>query len=442
MATQRELIHSGMSRRLRDVDPEAAAMVRTYRDEVRGERLNLIASNCLPSLAVRDCEAQGLGNIYSEGYGNSRYYHVELVLRTMEALAIQRGKEVLGMPYLNVQLHDGCGANEAVYMALKMGTEDVLFSSKLAHGGHLSHGAEFNVSGKTWAVRSYGVELGTGEYDYDQIRERARHVRDEFTGKRMVIMTGASAYPFRIDFEAFGSIARELDAVVVADISHYLGIILGGAYPSPAAHVDAITSTTHKAGGPKGAIVGSREELGKVINSAVFPGLQGGPNIGAMLAKAVLFHEATQPWFKEWAEGTVRNARALAEVLAAEGIKVWGREPFTESHLFLVETRESLGLKGRDAQEALARAGITINMNTLPGDETQPKGTNSGLRFGTPWLTRLGMGVEEMLVIGKNFIAPMLRDPHNQDLAARIAGEAKELRSQFPAYEQGAEPDF
>ncbi len=441
MATQKELIVRGMSQRLSTADPEAAGLVRKYRDEVRGQRLNLIASNCLPSLAVRDAEAQGLGNIYAEGFGDIRYYHVEKVLRDMEALAIQRGKAIVGMPYLNVQLHDGCGANGATYRAFKMGPEDVLFSSKLAHGGHLSHGAEFNDSGKVWAVRSYGVNPVTGEYDYDQIRERARAVRNEFAGKRMMIMSGASAYPFRIDFEAFGSIARELDAVHVSDISHYLGIILGGAYPSPAGQVDALSSTTQKAGGPKGGIIAAREEYGKAINTAVFPGRQGGPNIGAMLAKAVLFHEATQPWFKEWAQGTVRNARALAEGLAGEGIKVWGREPFTESHLFLVETRISLGLKGKDAQEALARADMTINMNTLPGDETLDKGTNSGLRFGTPWLTRLGMGVEHMLVIAKN-VAAVLRDPHNEGLAARIAGEVKELRSQFPVYEEGVEPDF
>ena len=403
-------------------DPEMAEIVQRE-IERQNTTIQLIASENFTSSAVLAAQGSVLTNKYSEGYPGKRYYGGNYVVDDAEELARRRACALFGTDHANVQPHSGASANMAAYMAL-LEPGDKVMGMRLDQGGHLTHGSPVNFSGRLYDFVAYGVDDTTETLDYDHIRDLARRERPK------MIVAGATAYPRIIDFAAFREIADEVGALFLVDAAHIAGLIVGGAHPSPAPYADIITLTTHKTlRGPRAGAILCREQYAAVIDKAVFPGLQGGPLMHVIAAKAVAFHEAAQPAFRDYAAGIVRNAQALAGGLAGEGFRIVSGG--TDNHLMLVDLRP-FGVTGKLAQEALDRAGITVNKNAIPNDPEKPFVT-SGLRLGTAAVTTAGMGEPEMSEIA-SLIATVLRKAGDDTVAADVRDAAGRLCSKYTPY--------
>ncbi|CAO5249577.1 serine hydroxymethyltransferase [Frankia sp. AgKG'84/4] len=404
---------------LADTDPEIAEVVLDELARLRGG-LQLIASENLTSPAVLAALGSTLSNKYAEGYPGRRYYGGCEVVDRAEEIGIARAKELFGAEHANLQPHSGASANFAVYAAL-LNPGDTVLAMSLPHGGHLTHGSKVSFSGKWFDVAAYGVREDTELIDYDQVRELARERRPK------MIICGATAYPRLIDFAAFRSIADEVGAWLMVDAAHFIGLVAGGAIPSPVPYADVVSFTTHKVlRGPRGGMILAREELAARIDKAVFPFSQGGPLMHAVAAKAVALREAATPAYARYARQVIANAQVLSGGLAAEGIRpVAGG---TDTHLALLDLRE-LDVSGRDAEARCGAASITLNKNAIPYDP-QPPAISSGIRVGTPAVTTQGMGEGEMKEIA-GLIARAVRDPA---AAAEIATAVSALVTKYPAY--------
>lgn len=407
---------------LQNADPEIAKIIK--QETLRQENgLELIASENYASIAVMEAQASVLTNKYAEGYPNKRFYDGCEFVDQAEQLAIDRLKKIFGTEYANVQPHSGSSANMAVFhTVLKPG--DKFLGMDLSQGGHLTHGSPVNFSGKLFEAHHYGLNLETERLDYNQVEETAKKVKPK------MIIAGASAYPRTIDFKAMSEIAKKVGAYLLVDMAHIAGLIAAGEHPSPVGHADFITSTTHKTlRGPRGGIILSTNEWEKKLNSAIFPGIQGGPLEHVIAAKAVAFHEALQPEFKDYQKQVVINAKKLAEVLTSRDIKlVTGG---TDNHLILINTN-SVNLSGKEASLALEEVGITCNKNMIPGD-TRSAFVTSGVRIGTPAITTRGLKEKEMETLG-NAIADVLQNFENQDIYQKAKNTVKELCENFPIY--------
>jgi glycine hydroxymethyltransferase len=407
---------------LERTDPAVADVVRRE-VERQNTTIQLIASENFTSPAVLAAQGSVLTNKYSEGYPRKRYYGGNYVVDEAEELARDRACALFGADHANVQPHSGANANMAVYLAL-LEPGDKVMGMRLDQGGHLTHGSPVNFSGRLYDFVAYGVDDESETLVYDEIAELARRERPR------MIVAGATAYPRIIDFEAFRAVADEVGALLVVDAAHIAGLVAGGAHPSPLPHADVVTLTTHKTlRGPRAGAILCREEYAAAVDKAVFPGLQGGPLMHAIAAKAVAFHEAAQPAFRDYAAAIVRNARALATGLADEGFRVVSGG--TDNHLMLVDLRP-FGVTGKAAQEALDRAGITLNKNAIPNDPEKPFVT-SGLRLGTAAVTTAGMGEPEMAEIAA-LIATVLREPDDQSTAEEVREASGRLCSKFTPY--------
>src|ERR1044071_3492992 len=402
------------------VDPAIADVIDRERQRQQ-ENIELIASENFTSPAVMGAQGSVLTNKYAEGYPKRRWYGGCENVDVAEQLAIDRAKKLFGAEYANVQPHSGSGANMAVYFAfLKPG--DKMLTMDLTHGGHLTHGNKANFSGKFFEIVHYGVHKDNERIDYDQLAATAQQHRPR------MITVGASAYPRIIDFERMSKIAREVDAYLLADIAHIAGLIAAGLHPSPIGHADFITTTTHKTlRGPRGGLILSKEKYAKEIDSQAFPGIQGGPLMHVIAAKAVCFHEALQPSFKDYQTQIVRNAKALAEGLKQHGFRL--SSGGTDKPLMLVDVG-ARGLTGKDCQAALDESGITVNKNTIPF-ETRSPFQASGIRLGTPAVTTRGMKESQMAAIA-DMISEVLFDIKNLDTLAKVRQRVRELTASFP----------
>lgn len=402
-------------------DPEVWAAIQAE-DRRQEEHIELIASENYASPAVMAAQGSQLTNKYAEGYPGKRYYGGCENVDVIEQLAIDRIKQLFGAEAANVQPNSGSQANQAVLMAfLKLG--DTILGMSLAEGGHLTHGMPLNMSGKWFNVVSYGLN-DKEEIDYDALEAKARE------HKPKLIIAGASAYALRIDFERFAKIAKEVGAIFWVDIAHYAGLVVAGEYPNPVPFADVVTSTTHKSlRGPRGGIILMKAEHEKAINSAIFPGLQGGPLEHVIAAKAVAFKEALSPEFKQYQQQVTKNAKVFAETLIQRGLRiVSGR---TESHVMLVDLRAK-GITGKEAEAALGKAHITINKNAIPNDPEKPMVT-SGIRVGTPAITTRGFKEEETRLTA-NLVADVLDNPHDEANLEAVRAKVHALTSRFPVY--------
>ncbi len=411
---------------LRRNDPDIAnAIAREVRRQHDG--LELIASENYASRAVLEAQGSIFTNKYAEGLPGKRYYAGCEFADVVERRAIERAQQLFGVDAVNVQPHSGAQANIAVFTAL-LKPGDNFLGMRLDQGGHLTHGSPVNFSGKWYNAHFYGVDPESGMIDYEEVERIAREVRPR------LITSGASAYPRLIDFERLRAIANEVDALLMADIAHIAGLVAAGEHPSPVGHAQVITTTTHKTlRGPRGGMIMSDAELGKQLNSSVFPGTQGGPLVHVIAAKAVAFGEALQPEFTTYAQNIRANARALADGLSKRGLKLVSGG--TDNHLMLVDLTP-LDITGAKADTTLERAGITANKNAIPYD-TQPPTKTSGLRLGTPAVTTRGMGVAEMDRIA-DWIAQILHNIEDETLLQRVAGEVRDMCAGFPV--PGHEP--
>ena len=408
---------------LRRTDPE---VYRAVAGELRrqGDQLELIASENFVSRAVLDAAGTVLTNKYAEGLPGRRYYGGCEFVDGVEELARSRARKLYGAEHANVQPHSGAQANMAAYLAFLRPGERIL-GMKLSHGGHLTHGSPVNASGILYSVGSYGVREEDGWVDYDLIRDQARRERPA------LIVAGASAYPRILDFGAFGEIAREVGALLMVDMAHIAGLVAADLHPNPVPDSDIVTTTTHKTlRGPRSGMILCTEEHAKAIDKAVFPGMQGGPLMHIIAAKAVALKEALTPEFRAYQRQIVRNAAALGAELMDRGFRLVSGG--TDNHLILVDLRDRGELTGRDAEHALEAAGITVNMNTVPGETRSPFVT-SGLRIGTPALTTRGMREAEMRLIG-SWIADILEDTDSEPLRVRTRERVRELCRNFPLY--------
>jgi glycine hydroxymethyltransferase len=408
------------SLRLNNVDPLVAAAI--DREKLRQqENVELIASENFVSPAVLEAQGSPLTNKYAEGYPKKRWYGGCENIDTVEQLAIDRAKKIFGAEHVNVQPHSGSQANMAVYFAmLKPG--DKMLTMDLSHGGHLTHGNKANFSGKFFEIVHYGVRKDDERIDYDQLAAMAREHQPK------MITVGASAYPRVIDFKRMGEIAREVGAFLLADIAHIAGLVAAGLHPSPVGHADFVTTTTHKTlRGPRGGLILCREKFAKEIDSQVFPGIQGGPLEHVIAAKAVCFHEASQPSFKAYQEQIMRNATALADGMKRNGYRLVSGG--TDNHLMLVDVGAK-NLTGKECQAALDEAGITVNKNTIPF-ETRSPFQASGVRLGTPAVTTRGMKEAEMAAIA-DMISEVLLDIKNVEAAHKVRARVRELTAKFP----------
>jgi glycine hydroxymethyltransferase len=408
---------------LRDVDPDVY-------EAVRGElhrqtsQLELIASENFVSRAVLEAAGTVLTNKYAEGLPGKRYYGGCEFVDVVEDLARERARRLFDADHANVQPHSGAQANMAVYLAF-LEPGDRLLGMNLSHGGHLTHGSPVNASGILYEVSAYGVREEDGRLDYDAIREQARRERPK------MIVAGASAYPRLIDFEAFGSIAREVEATLMVDMAHIAGLVATGLHPSPIPHADVVTTTTHKTlRGPRGGMILAKEAHAKAVDKAVFPGTQGGPLMHIIAAKAVSFLEALQPSFADYTAQVVANARTLGERMMERGFQLVSGG--TDNHLILVDLRDRGDLTGKDAEHALEEAGMTVNKNTVPGEPRSPFVT-SGLRIGTAALTTRGMEEAEMRRIA-DWICDILESPGSVELRAQVRNEVEALSAAHPLY--------
>lgn len=393
--------------------------------ERQATSLQLIASENFASPAVMNATGSVFTNKYSEGYPRRRYYGGNAKVDVVEQLAIDRVKKLFGAEHANVQPHSGSQANAAVYMAL-LDVGDTVMGMSLDHGGHLTHGSPVNASGRFYNFVSYGLTSGDERIDYEEMRSIAIAERPK------LIVAGATAYPRRIDPEPFRKVCDEVGAYFMFDAAHIAGLIAGGQHPNPVPHADVVTFTTHKTlRGPRGGCILSTEALAKKIDSAVFPGNQGGPLDHVVAAKAIGFREALDPGFAGYAERIVQNANALANALANQGFRLVSGG--TDNHLLLVDLRTfDEDLTGKEAQEVLDEGGVTLNRNTIPDDPRSPFVT-SGVRMGVASVTTQGMGVEEMAKIA-DFTARILRQRHEADAVKAIAEEVADLCGQFPPY--------
>jgi glycine hydroxymethyltransferase len=386
------------------------------------DHVELIASENYVSRQVLIAQGSQLTNKYAEGYPGKRYYGGCEYVDMAETLAIQRAKQLFGVPWANVQPHSGSQANQAVYTAvLKPG--DTILGLSLAMGGHLTHGSPVNLSGKLYRVVSYGLN-DKEEIDYDAAEKIA------LAEKPRLIVTGASAYAPAIDWKRFRAIADKAGALLMADIAHYAGLIAAGIYPSPVGIAHFVTTTTHKTlRGPRGGMIFGTEEFEKPINSAIFPGLQGGPLMHVIAAKAVALGEALKPSFREYQKQVLQNARIMVERLTQRGLRVVSGR--TDCHMFLLDLRAK-NVTGKEAEAALGRANITVNKNAIPNDPQKPAVT-SGIRIGTPAMTTRGFGAAQARALS-DLIADVLEKPGDDAHIARIAGEVKALCARFPVY--------
>ncbi|MEJ2197906.1 MAG: serine hydroxymethyltransferase [Desulfuromonadales bacterium] len=408
--------------KLDQFDPEITAAIRqeTERQEYS---LEFIASENFVSEEVLAAQGSVLTNKYAEGYPGKRYYGGCEFVDVAEQLAIDRAKQLFGAEHVNVQAHSGSQANMAVYFAACQPGDTVL-GMNLAHGGHLTHGSPVNFSGKLFNIVPYGIRRDTGMIDYDEVETLAKQHQPK------LIVVGASAYPRTLDFEAFRRIADMVGAPVMVDMAHIAGLVAAGVHPSPVAHAEYVTTTTHKTlRGPRGGMILCQEEFAKKLNSNIFPGIQGGPLMHVIAAKAVAFKEALTPEFKTYAGQVVKNAQALAAELVSRGYNLVSGG--TDNHLMLVDFSGS-DLTGKVAEETLEKAGITVNKNAVPFDTRSPFVT-SGVRIGTPASTTRGLKETEMRQIGA-WIDEALQNIENDTVLARIRGEIRELCKQFPLY--------
>jgi glycine hydroxymethyltransferase len=415
-----------MTSPLERTDPEIADIIRRELER-QNTTIQLIASENFTSRAVLEAQGSVLTNKYSEGYPAKRYYGGNFVVDEAENVARDRACALFGAQHANVQPHSGANANQAAYMAL-LEPGDKVMGMRLDQGGHLTHGSPVNFSGRMYDFVAYGVDDDTETLDYDVIRDLAVRERP-----RMII-AGATAYPRIIDFEAFRAIADDVGALLLVDAAHIAGLVAGGAHPSPVPLADVVTFTTHKTlRGPRAGAILSRTDYATAIDKAVFPGLQGGPLMHVVAAKAVAFREASQPEFRQYAADVVKNAQALAAGLAEEGFRIVSGG--TDNHLMLVDLRP-FGVTGKVAQEALDRAGITCNKNAIPNDPEKPFVT-SGLRLGSASCTTAGMGPDQMREIAA-LIGHVLRAVDDDGAAADVREQANRLCSKFTPYPEGA----
>jgi glycine hydroxymethyltransferase len=411
-----------MTSPLERTDPELAAIIQRELER-QNTTVQLIASENFTSRAVLEAQGSVLTNKYSEGYPGKRYYGGNFVVDDAEELARARARELFGAEHANVQPHSGANANIAAYMAL-LEPGDKVMGMRLDQGGHLTHGSPVNFSGRLYDFVAYGVDDAGEVLDYDAIRDLAVRERPR------LIIAGATAYARIIDFVAFRSIADEVGAMLLVDAAHIAGLIAGGAHPSPVPYADVVTFTTHKTlRGPRAGAILCRSQYAQAIDKAVFPGLQGGPLMHVVAAKAVAFREASAPSFAKYAADVVTNAQALAAGLAAEGFRIVSGG--TDNHLMLVDLRP-FGVTGKVAQEALDRAGITCNKNAIPNDPEKPFVT-SGLRLGSAACTTAGMGPDEMREIA-SLIASVLRAVDDDAVANDVREQANRLCSKFTPY--------
>jgi glycine hydroxymethyltransferase len=422
MTNALDTLSHALMRTVSETDPEIA---QTVRDEIGRQNtgLELIASENFVSAAVLEVMGSVLTNKYAEGYPGRRYYGGCEFVDVAEQLAINRVKELFRADHANVQPHSGAQANMAVYFAhLKPG--DTVLGMNLAHGGHLTHGHPLNFSGQLYEIVPYGVRREDERIDYDELTQLARERRPK------LIVVGASAYPRVIDFERIGAVATEVGAAVMTDMAHIAGLVAAGVHPSPVPHSDFVTSTTHKTlRGPRGGLVLCREEHTKNLNRSIFPGVQGGPLMHIVAAKAICFKEAGEPEFRDYQKRVVANAQRLAGALASNGFRLVSGG--TDNHLLLVDVF-SQGLTGKVSEAALGRAGITVNKNAIPFDQNPPM-VASGIRLGTPAVTTRGMGEPEMDQIGE-LISRVLAAPDDHKAATAVRAEVEGLCRKFPLY--------
>ncbi len=410
--------------RLADSDPALAAAI-AAEEKRQEDHIELIASENYASPAVMEAQGSVLTNKYAEGYPGKRYYGGCEYVDIAETLAIERVKQLFGADYANVQPHSGSQANQAVYFAL-LQPGDTILGMSLAHGGHLTHGAQVNISGKLFNAVQYGIDETTGEIDFDEVRRLA------LEHKPKMIIGGFSAYSKIIDWNRFREIADEVGAYFMVDMAHIAGLVAAGVYPNPVPIADVTTSTTHKTlRGPRGGIILARShaEIEKKLNSIVFPGIQGGPLMHVIAAKAVAFQEALQPEFKTYQHNVVNNARAMAETLKQRGFNIVSGG--TENHLFLVDLVDK-DITGKDAEARLGEAHITVNKNAVPNDPRSPFVT-SGLRLGTPAVTTRGFGLEEVTQLA-HWVADILDNMDDDEVLQRVRAHVTDLCQRFPVY--------
>ena len=407
---------------LKDTDPEIAEAVAGELDRER-TTIRLIASENYTSPAVLAALASTMNNKYAEGLPGKRYYGGCSWVDVAEQLAIDRAKELFGAEHANVQPHAGAQANMSAYFAF-LDTGDTILGMSLPHGGHLTHGSPVNFSGKWFNVIGYEVDKDSELIDMDQVRDLAKEHQPK------MIICGATAYPRIIDFAAFREVADEVGAVLLVDAAHFIGLVAGGAYPNPVPYADVVTFTTHKTlRGPRGAMILCREEHAKALNKTVFPMMQGGPLENSIAAKAVCLREAMTPEFKEYAERVVRSARALADGLKEEGLRLVSGG--TDSHLALVDLQPA-GITGADAEALCDEVGITLNKNAIPFDPLPPA-TASGIRVGTPGPATLGMDEPEMREVA-GIIGEVIKAPEDEEVKRRARERVTDLCARFPAY--------
>ena len=406
-----------------DIRTQDPAVWEAIESEAKRQRegLEMIASENYTSFPVMQAVGSVLTNKYAEGYPGRRYYggceHVDVV----ENIAIERAKELFGAEHANVQPHSGSQANTAVYLS-QLQPGDVVLGLDLAQGGHLTHGMNLNISGKLYRFYSYGVDAKDHRINFDQVIALAKE------HKPKLIVAGASAYPREIPHDRFGEIAKEFGAKLMVDMAHYAGLVAAGVHNSPVPHADFVTTTTHKTlRGPRSGLILCKSEYAKAINSAVFPGIQGGPLMHVVAGKAVCFGEALQPEFKEYGKRVIANSQTLAEVLLSHGLRLISGG--TDNHLVLVDVT-SLGIGGKIAEKTLDRCGITVNMNMIPFDTRKPLDP-SGIRIGSPALTTRGLGPDQFRQVG-HWIVAALKAHDNEDALARIHAEVQEFASAFP----------
>ena len=412
-----------MSRPLAEVDPEVYQAIQ-HEVERQHSQLELIASENFVSDAVAEATASVFTNKYAEGYPGKRYYGGCEFTDIVENLARERAKKLFGAEYANVQPHSGSQANQAAYASV-LSPGDTIMGLNLAHGGHLTHGHPLNFSGKNYKVVPYGVRQDDERIDYDEVERLAREHQPK------MIITGASAYPRTIDYARFRQIADAVGAVFLVDMAHIAGLVAAGLHPNPCQYADIVTSTTHKTlRGPRAGIILAKEKYGPAIDKTVFPGMQGGPLVHVMAAKAVCFQEAMQPEFVDYQKQVVANARALAESLVDAGFRVVSGG--TDTHLLLLDVF-SKGLRGKEAEKALDRARITVNKNAIPFD-TNPPFNPSGIRLGSPAVTTRGFQEAEMREVGA-LIAEVLHNIASEEVMAAVRRKVETLTVRFPLYQ-------
>jgi glycine hydroxymethyltransferase len=413
---------------LKSFDPD---VYRAISDEVEREeyKLELIASENMVSEAVLEAIGSVMTNKYAEGYPGKRYYGGCEYVDVVESLAIERAKEIFGCDHANVQPHSGSQANMAVYMSV-LNPGDTVLGMNLSHGGHLTHGSPVNFSGQLYKVHFYGVRKDDQRIDFDQVRALAKEHRPK------MIVVGASAYPRVIDFKNFRDIADEVGAVIMVDIAHIAGLVATGLHPSPVPHAEFVTTTTHKTlRGPRGGMIMCRADLAKGVDKKIFPGIQGGPLMHIIAAKAVALKEAMEPGFKLYQEQVIANARVLGEELASKGYNLVSGG--TDNHLLLVDLTNK-EVTGKEAEDALVKAGITVNKNTVPFETRSPFVT-SGIRIGTPAVTTRGMKESEMRDIA-GMIDEAIEARSDEGQLASIKGRVRELCEGFPFYRERLRP--